>query len=393
MEFLLWEMIQLVLRCLHVVTGIAWIGASFYFVWLDNHLRKPTAPDLLSKGVDGELWAVHGGGFYNPQKYMVAPATLPQNLHWFYWESYSTWLSGFALLVVTYLMNPKALLIDEQVFSMSSHMAVFYVIGILVGGWILYHLSCKVFEMKPKTLGVVTFGIVALIAVANHHFLSGRASFLVTGACMATIMTANVLFVIIPGQRKVIELMRKNASVDAIYGMRGKQRSVHNTYFTLPVVFAMLSNHFSFMTNHANRLPAFLVMMIAAVLIRQFFVLRHKGKTSFGMMGIAVILIFLASLLVLPKSNLIADSPSIIRVHERDILAISQKRCVQCHSAKPTLVPEAPKGLILESELDIYKNRKEIYTQVVLSRAMPLGNVTGIEDSERDMVRLWFETQ
>lgn len=243
MEGYILDWANMLLRWLHVITAIAWIGSSFYFVWLDNSLTRPNASDLKEKGVDGELWAVHGGGFYNPQKYLTAPKTLPENLHWFYWESYSTWMSGFALLVVLYLFNASTFLIDKNVYDMSPGAAVGFAVSYLVIGWVVYDSICRFFGKSDRTVGILVALYVAVAAFVACHVFSGRAAFLLTGAMIATIMSANVLFWIIPGQRKVVAALKAGQPVDPIHGKRGKQRSVHNTYFTLPVLFEIGRAH------------------------------------------------------------------------------------------------------------------------------------------------------
>ncbi|NBX55615.1 MAG: hypothetical protein EBT70_11225, partial [Betaproteobacteria bacterium] len=271
--FLDWA--NLLLRWVHVITAIAWVGSSFYFVFLDNNLVRPNSPDLLEKGVDGAMWAVHGGGFYNPQKYMVAPKKIHTPLHWFYWESYSTWLSGFALFTVLYLWNAGTFLVDQSLFAFRENGEVW------VGGLMLI--------------------VVAFSCWLTCQLFAGRAAFLLVGAMIATAMSANVFFWIIPGQRKVVAAMTSGKSYDptemAIHGKRGKQRSVHNTYFTLPVLFAMLSNHYSFLYTHEMHWLILLLMMLAGALIRQFFVQRHAwhhrraaNPWPFAAAGVAIII-------------------------------------------------------------------------------------------------------
>ena len=250
MEGYILDWANLLLRWLHVIVAIAWIGSSFYFVWLDNSLTKPTAPDLKDKGVDGELWAVHGGGFYNPQKYLLAPKQLPDHLHWFYWESYSTWMSGFALLTVVYLFNANVYMIDRSVFDMTATTAVLLALGFLVVGWLVYDTICRVFGKNDRVVGILVAIYVVIAAFAATHLFSGRAAFLLIGAMIATIMSANVFFWIIPGQRKVVASLKAGEKPDPIHGKRGKQRSVHNNYFTLPVLFIMISNHYSSTYGH-----------------------------------------------------------------------------------------------------------------------------------------------
>ena len=241
------DWLNLLLRWTHLVTAIAWIGASFYFVFLDNSLRPPQDPALSDKGVGGELWAVHGGGFYHPQKYRVAPATMPGNLHWFYWESYSTWLSGFALFTVMYLLNASTFLVDKTVFDWSPAAAICAALGFLVLCWVVYDIICRSFGQRKNGDLIVAAGVLAFVVAASWlacQLFAGRAAFLLVGAMLATTMSANVFFWIIPGQRKVVAQLRAGQPVDPIHGWRARQRSVHNTYFTLPVLVAMLSNHY-----------------------------------------------------------------------------------------------------------------------------------------------------
>lgn len=393
MESYMMDWALMLLRWVHVITVIAWIGASFYFVWLDNSLEKPEAPDLIQKGVDGELWAVHGGGFYNPQKYMVAPKTLPTNLHWFYWESYSTWLSGFALFVVLYLMNARTYMIDPQIYPMSESTAVLFALGFLLSGLLVYEAICRFLGQKPW---LVTAAMTVLITAASYlstQIFQGRAAFLIVGAMLATMMTANVFFWIIPGQRRVTAAMRAGDKVDPIYGQRGKQRSVHNTYLTLPVLFAMLSNHYSMMYNHAMNWLVLVLMMIGSVLIRQFFLLKHKRKINwyFPLSGVAIMLaVFIW----------IAPRPASVQAQDAEVpddarmLALLQTRCTGCHATQPTLMSgPPPKGVVFESEADLRKHANTIFIQVVQLKAMPLGNITHMTDEERSSVARWFEAQ
>lgn len=394
MESYILDWLQLILRSLHIITGIAWIGASFYFVWLDNHLRKPQSPELKKKGVDGELWAVHGGGFYNPQKYMVAPPELPQDLHWFYWESYSTWMSGFALFIVVYLVNAKTMMIDARVAEMSAPMAISAALAVFVCGWLIYDLICRFFRTQEKTAGLLIAILVALTAYVTCHVFAARAAFLITGAMMATIMSANVFFWIIPGQRKVIADMRAGRPVDPIYGQRGKQRSVHNTYFTLPVLFSMLSNHFNMITSHESQWLLLILMMICGVLIRHYFVARHRGHNQWWLMAAATTILIAVGTWLAPaaKPALTANSgehaypPSL-----SDVVVIFKSRCEPCHSDHPTMMAEAAKGLSFSDPNTIVTNAAAIYLQVVQQKAMPLGNVTEMTEAERDVVKRWIE--
>lgn len=391
MQAYILEWLQLILRCLHVITGIAWIGASFYFVWLDNHLQKPSSPDVLAKGVDGELWAVHGGGFYNPQKYLLAPKSLPKDLHWFYWESYSTWMSGFALFVVVYLWNAKTMLVDPKVANLSAHQAIAYSLCILVAGWLIYDAVCRLLRAHDFWVGIIVAMMVVFVSWLTCNLFSARAAFLITGAMMATTMTANVFFWIIPGQRKVIEAMRLGQTPDPIHGQRGKQRSVHNTYFTLPVLFTMLSNHFHMIYSDKLQWILLVTMMLVAVLIRHYFVLRHKGLNHWWYPGLATILMLAMMTYLAPSPT--ARATNTATVSNDQIKVIIDQRCVPCHATNSKLMGIAPKNLSLETWDAINANANLIYVQVVQQKIMPVGNVTNMTDDERDAIRVWFENR
>jgi uncharacterized membrane protein len=387
------DWLQIILRFLHIITGIAWIGASFYFVWLDNHLQKPQSKDLSDKGVDGELWAVHGGGFYNPQKYLIAPKMLPDNLHWFYWESYSTWLSGFALYIVVYLLNAKTMLIDLRVAQISESVAIVSSLGILVAGWLLYDFVCKRWHKNERIVGLLTLLIVAFISWLTCHLFAPRAAFLITGATMATAMSANVFFWIIPGQRAVIKSMRAGETPDPIHGQRGKQRSVHNTYFTLPVIFAMLSNHFHMIYSANYQWVLLIMIMLAAAFIRHYFVMRHKNKNKWGYLVAAATILASMILHLAPspraQASAGAEAPQ-RQVSTAEIMPIIAKRCAPCHAEAPTMMSIAPKNLKLETTESVEANANNIYTQVVVQKVMPLGNVTELTSEERHEIDLWF---
>lgn len=386
------DWVLMLLRWAHVITVIAWIGASFYFVWLDNSLEKPRSPDLLQKGVDGELWAVHGGGFYNPQKYLVAPKSLPSNLHWFYWESYSTWLTGFALFTTLYLMNAKTYMIDPQIFTMSEATAVLLSFVFLLIGLGIYEGICHCFGRRPRLVAASLGLLVTGASFIACQLFQGRAAFLIIGAMLATMMTANVFFWIIPGQRRVTSAMRAGEKVNPIYGQRGKQRSVHNTYFTLPVLFAMLSNHYSMMYNHPMNWLVLVLMMLSAVLIRQFFLLRHQRKINwyFPLSGVAImaaVCVWIAPRPLHSQNQDLSESFPTAKIYE-----IALARCTGCHASQPTLMDgPAPKGIVLESLEQIEQHANLIYIQVVQTKAMPLGNITHMTDEERALIAHWYE--
>lgn len=253
MEAYALDWVQLVVRWVHLITGIAWIGASFYFVFLDNSLLPPKRKEDADAGVGGELWAIHGGGFYHAQKFRVAPATLPDPLHWFKWEAYWTWMSGFALFVVMYYAHAELYMIDRNVADLAPWQAIAVSVGLLIAGWIFYDQLCKRAGLERERVVAITMIVfLALVAWGLSHVLSGRATYLQVGAMMGTIMAWNVFFVIMPSQRKLVEAKEKGVAPDPVYGLRGKQRSVHNNYFTLPVLFIMISNHYPMTFGHRH---------------------------------------------------------------------------------------------------------------------------------------------
>ena len=393
MEGYILDWANMLLRWVHVITAIAWIGSSFYFVWLDNSLTRPDDPDLQEKGVGGELWAVHGGGFYNPQKYLSAPKTLPENLHWFYWESYSTWMTGFGLLVVLYLFNASTFLVDKNVMDMSAGAAIGFALSYLAVGWVVYDCICRVFGKSDRTVGILVAIYVALAAYVACHVFSGRAAFLLTGAMIATIMSANVLVWIIPGQRKVVAALRAGDPVDPVHGKNAKQRSVHNTYFTLPVLFAMLSNHYSMTYSYKYNWAVLVLIMLAGVLIRQFFILKHKGKinVAWPAAGVAVLAVVAVMIAPQPRETVANKEGAAAQVSFTKVQEVINSRCVQCHAAAPKMMPTAAKGIKLDTADEIKAHAQLIYQQAVQQKAMPLGNVTQITDDERALLGQWFE--
>ncbi len=381
---------NLLLRWLHLITAIAWIGASFYFVWLDNSLEQPLTEEARARGVDGELWAVHGGGFYNPQKYMVAPKAMPANLHWFYWEAYSTWLSGFALMTVLYLFNASAFLVDRSVFDWSPAAAIAGSLVYLALGWVFYHLICRSFGDRvggDRLVGILVGVYVVLATWLASQLFAGRAAFLLTGAMLATIMSANVLMVIIPGQRKVIAQMKAGEPVDPIHGRRGKQRSVHNTYFTLPVLIAMISNHYGMLYQGPHNWLVLVALMLAGVLIREFFLRRHKGRIEWRwwLGGIALIVAVAAGIAPdRPEAGEAGAATANAPVGIAEVAAVIRQRCVVCHSEVV-----AQKNVRLDAPGEIGRHAQQIHQQVS-ARLMPLNNATGMTEAERALIARWF---
>jgi len=323
---------------------------------------------------------------------MVAPAEMPEDLHWSKWPSYTTWMSGFGLFTVLYLFSPETYLIDKNVLDMGPVVAVFSALGFLVAGWIVYDSLCRLLVGKDKVLGVCVALYVLVAAWLACHIFAGRAAYLITGAMMATIMSANVFFVIIPGQRKMVAAMLKGDTPNPIYGKRGKQRSVHNTYFTLPVVFAMLSNHYAMTYTHPYNWAVLVVIMLAGALIRQFFVMRHRGQQLWYLPIGGVVLMFVALVWTLPRPVVPqAEAANAPTLKVADIQPILQQRCAACHSAHPTMMGAAPAGVMFDTPDEISQNAQRLYQQAVTLKAMPLGNVTHMTDDERQKIAAWFQ--
>jgi uncharacterized membrane protein len=415
MEAYLLDWANLLLRWVHVITAIAWIGSSFYFVFLDNNLVKPTSPDLLEKGVDGAMWAVHGGGFYNPQKYMVAPKKIHTKLHWFYWESYSTWLTGFSLFTVLYLFNASTYLIDKSLMNWSSGAAISVAISFFLVFWVIYDLICQAFGFRKHgelIVGVLMLCVVAFMSWLACRWFAGRAAFLIVGASIATAMSANVFLWIIPGQRKVVAAMQSGTKLPAkelaLHGKRGKQRSVHNTYFTLPVLFAMLSNHYSFMYTHAHNWLVLFLMMLSGALIRQFFVQRHgyhHGRASnplpwavAGVTLLAAVIVWLkpvdakmtsvdaAKNVALPAVIQGSSAINDTKYSYAELQKVLEQRCYMCHNAQVQM-----KNVRLDSPEAVKLHAQNIYQQVVVTKQMPMNNATGLTQAERALVGQWFK--
>ena len=398
MEAYLLDWVNLLLRWVHVITVIAWIGSSFYFVFLDNNLLKPTSPDLLEKGVDGAMWAVHGGGFYNPQKYMLATQKIHSKLHWFYWESYASWISGFALFTVLYLWNASTYLIDKSLMDWSPAAAITAALGFFVAFWFVYDTVCRLFGFRKNGELIVATLMLCVVAFASWlacQLFAGRAAFLLVGAMIATAMSANVFVWIIPGQRKVIAAMTSGEKYDAmalaIHGKRGKQRSVHNTYFTLPVIFAMLSNHYSFLYTHPQRWLILFVMMFAGALIRQFFVQRHgfklgRAANPWPFAAVGVVLIVGAIVAMAPQSAPpVSGSASSKPATFAEVKTVIDQHCLTCHGAQVQM-----KNVRLDSADSIKLHAQNVYQQVSVSKQMPMNNATGITEQERALVARWY---
>jgi uncharacterized membrane protein len=390
MEAYLVDWLNLLARWVHFITGVAWIGASFYFIWLDNHLQTPQSTDDVNKGVGGEVWSVHGGGFYHAQKYKVAPQVIPETLHWFKWEAYSTWLSGMFLLVLVYWYGAQVYLIDASVAELTPLAAIGLAAASIAGGWIVYDLLCRTkLGENERLFAAVLIGLVAVLAWGLCQVFSGRGAYIHFGAVLGTIMVANVFFVIIPGQRRMVDAAKRGQVPDPRDGVRAKQRSVHNTYFTLPVLFVMTSNHYAMTYSHEYNWAILIAISLAGALIRIYFVARHSGRASPVPLIIAGILLAGVAALIAPR----ASAASGEAVAFDDVRAVVAHRCMTCHSATPThpAFPAAPGGVILDTDAQIVAEAQRIHQQTVITRVMPIGNLTNISEDERDIIDRWYQ--
>jgi uncharacterized membrane protein len=381
------DWLNLLTRWLHVIAGIVWIGSSFYFIALDNHLRPPQDERERKAGIGGETWEIHGGGFYNIKKYLVAPRVLPETLHWFKWEAYTTWLSGFALMIVLYYLNADTYLIDKSVADLSTGEAVAISIALLVAAWLVYDVLCRLLAARPFVLAAVLLGLITLAAWGIGHLFSGRAMYLQVGAMLGTMMVGNVFFVIIPSRWELVRAKQAGREPDPAANARGKLRSIHNNYLTLPVVFTMLSNHFPFTYGHSYSWLILVVLLVIGAWVRHFFNLRHMGRTVWWIPVTAAIAIAVLAILIRPKSESTAGTPT---VQFAQIARIVDQRCTVCHSQHPTKVNAAPRGIKLDTPEEIKAQASAIEQQAVLTEAMPLGNVTGMTKAERELLGRWI---
>ncbi len=394
-------------RWIHLITGIAWIGSSFYFVWLDDHLHKPARPEDAERGVGGELWSVHGGGFYHAQKYKLAPPQLPGTLHWFYWEAYSTLLSGIFLLGLLYYGQASVYLIDPQVAALTPPAAIAIGIAFLIGGWLVYDGLCRTaLARRPLALAAVVALLLSVAAWGLCQLFSGRGAFIHFGAMLGTIMVANVFFVIIPGQRRTVRALSEGKEPNPLDGQRGKLRSVHNTYFTLPVLFTMISNHYAMTFGAKWNWLVLIALCAGGALIRAWFVARHFAESRGGRTPpwtlLAGLTLLIATAVALAPQPRATATPAPASTAGATIVAapvtgyariqqILDARCVTCHATKPAFpgFPTPPKGLVLETEEQLRAKLPLIATQVS-TRVMPIGNLTSMTDAERTELLDWI---
>ncbi len=410
------DWISLFVRWFHVVAGVAWIGASFYFIWLDNNLRTPPKWKQ-DKGIKGDLWAIHGGGFYEVAKYAYGPEKMPETLHWFKWEAYTTWLSGFALLIIVYYFGASAYLIDPSVNAMSPTTAISLGLGLIFGGLGLYEFACRSPLAKyPLAFGIGLVALVCIVSYLSTQWFSGRGAYIHVGALIGTIMAGNVFFNIMPNQRKMVAAVADKKDIDPTWGASAKLRSVHNNYFTLPLLFIMISNHYPMTYQHPQNWLVLIAIMAAAAWIRHFFNLRHLGTTKPGILvSGAVAMLAIALWVSWPQSpshtsneghedvslvdevgkkvtanNAVAQASS--EVSNERVVSLITTHCVGCHSRTPTddIFKVAPLGVVLDTWEDIERFAPQVVRRTTVTKDMPFLNKTKMTDEERQEIARWF---
>ena len=392
------DWLGLLARWLHVVAGIAWIGVSFHFVWLDNHLQPPRGGDPVDPEVGGEAWAVHDGSIYRAQKYRVAPSQMPATLHWLHWDAYTSWLSGFALLGLLYFLRAEAYLIDPAVAPLSKSAAIAIALAALVASWLAYDALCR--SSLAQHTAALTSMLAALfgaLAWGLCHLFSGRGAFMIFGASLGTIMAANVAHVIVPGQRELVRAKQEGREIDPAPGLRGKQRSVHNTYFTLPVLFVMISNHYAVTYGARNNWLVLIALSFAGACLRAWVVARHRPSENQGlvvalpgMVGMATLAAVVYALAPVRTSPVSMATPAPAAGTAR-VQMIVQQRCAPCHATMPTQpgFSAAPNGLVLQTLDQLEAHLPEVQRQLTM-RTMPLGNVTMMTEDERALMLMWI---
>ncbi len=383
------EWFNLIVRWAHIVFGIAWIGASFYFNFLENSLNRTKD---LKEGIAGNLWAIHGGGFYYLEKYKVAPAQIPKELHWFKYEAYFTWVSGFALLVIVYYLDAKLYLIDPAVLDISPSTAIIIGIGTLLGGWVIYDLLCKSpLSKKPLLFGILLLLFITGVAWFLSHVFSSRAAYIHVGAMIGTLMVGNVFRVIIPSQKAMVNAAKEGKQVDPALGKNALLRSRHNNYFTLPVIFIMISNHFPSTYGSSFNWIVLIGLSVASVLVKHYLNLTEQGEKAVWILPVAVIGIVGMAIISIPKTKSVCKENAPATFAE--VNEIITKRCVQCHSSNPTddLLKVAPNGIMFDDPKVIVKFSERILQRAVITKTMPQANKTHITQDERDVIQCWIE--
>jgi uncharacterized membrane protein len=376
------DVLDVLLRMLHVTAGIAWIGASFYFVRLDLGLRTPKRREDEEAGVAGEFWGVHGGGLYHSQKYRLAPSEMPEPLHWFKWEAYTTWLSGFALMVVLYYVDADVRLVDPGVADLSTWAAIALSVAGLALAWVVYDVLCRTVGGRSEAaLAAIGVALVALAAWAAGELFAPRAAYLQVGAMLGTIMVANVLLVVIPAHRKLVAAMAEGREPDPAPLERAKDRSVHNNYLTLPVLFTMLAGHFAFVFGADEAWLAFVAIAVLTALIRVFFNRWHAGRRVWWIPAVTALAVVGLALWLQPED---AETGVTGPVAFEQVAPVIEERCATCHSGA-----SAPLGVRLETQEEIEARAEDIRRMAVVTRAMPPGNTTGMTEDERELLATW----
>ena len=388
LESHLMEWLNIVIRLLHITFGIAWIGASFYFVFLENALnRTENVRDELA----GNLWAVHGGGFYYLEKYKVAPKVIPKHLHWFKYEAYFTWLSGFCLLFVVYYFNASAFLIDKNVLDISAAQGILIGVSSFAVGWVIYDRMCKSSLIKNQLwFSIVGFVILIAFAWFYCHVFNSRAAYIHFGAMIGSLMVANVFFVIIPGQKEMVRCAKLGIPLDPSLGKNALARSLHNNYFTLPVLFVMVSNHFPSTFGYEYPWLILAIISLGAAGVKHYLNLKEQKQLNVWILPVSVVILLAACFISAPSTNPYECKKEVTFAEVNEII---QKRCVQCHSATPTddLNTVAPNGVKYDTPKEIYDKRDLIMQRVVITKTMPQNNKTNITEEERNMIRCWIE--
>ncbi len=384
----LMEWLNIIVRLMHITFGIAWIGASFYFVFLENSLNRTKG---LRDELAGNLWAVHGGGFYYVEKYKIAPQKIPKNLHWFKYEAYFTWLSGFCLLFIVYYFNAAALLIDKNVLDITPLTGIGIGVGSFIAAWIIYDLLCKS-PLAKKGIWFTIIGTIIAIgfAYAYTRIFSARAAYVHFGAMIGSIMVANVFFVIIPSQKAMVKAARENKPLDPTLGKNAGWRSLHNNYFTLPVLFVMISNHFPSTFGYKYPWLILGLITIGAAGVKHYLNLKEKGQLSVWVLPVSSLILLGAAFISAPSKNAGACDTT-ISINE--VTNIVNKRCISCHSSRPTddVYKTAPNGVMFDTPDDIFRKKDLIMQRVVITKTMPQNNKTNITQEERDMIGCWIQ--
>lgn len=397
------DWISLFTRWFHVIAGVAWIGASFYFIWLDNSLRTPPKWKQ-DKGIKGDLWAIHGGGFYEVAKYAYGPEKMPETLHWFKWEAYTTWLSGFALLIIVYYFGASAYLIDPSVNDISPTIAVALGLALIFGGLAIYEIACRSpLANSPMVFGLCLIALICFVTYLSTQWFSGRGAYIHVGALIGTIMAGNVFFNIMPNQRKMVAAVAGNKSIDPRWGASAKLRSVHNNYFTLPLLFIMISNHYPMTYQHDANWLVLIAIMAVAAWIRHFFNLRNVGQVkpsilisgAFAMLAIALWVSWpsTSSKAQQNAGHVEAHDVAVTPITNEVISSLVNTHCVSCHSRTPTdaIFSIAPVGVVLDNWSDIERYKSQIVRRTAITRDMPFMNKTNMTDEERELMALWFK--